>query len=212
MKIKTVLFIMAACIIGLTANAGATTLFAEDFGGDLFGWTGTGGGSHNGEITADPLSAGNGVLHFTGLNSAGDIFTTSTSFSSTGNQFILDFDYLGTNNNSGGFIGYSYGLPGNHVWLSGSDTNYPGTSTWPDILIGDNTWNHYSIAFTSASSSIHLMLEDFIGSDNVAGNAYFDNIVLTDADGPDPIPEPTTILLLGSGLVGMLGFRKKFIV
>jgi hypothetical protein len=26
----------------------------------------------------------------------------------------------------------------------------------------------------------------------------------------DPIPEPTTILLFGSGLVGLAGFRRRF--
>lgn len=28
--------------------------------------------------------------------------------------------------------------------------------------------------------------------------------------GPTPIPEPSTILLLGSGLIGLVGFRRKF--
>ena len=30
------------------------------------------------------------------------------------------------------------------------------------------------------------------------------------APSPAPIPEPTTILLLGSGILGLLGFRRKF--
>jgi hypothetical protein len=33
----------------------------------------------------------------------------------------------------------------------------------------------------------------------------------TDIGAPSPVPEPTTLVLLGSGLVGLIGFgRKKF--
>lgn len=36
-----------------------------------------------------------------------------------------------------------------------------------------------------------------------------DNLVITEADGFNPIPEPATMLLLASGLVGLAGFRRK---
>ena len=206
--------LVAVFILGIISISSATTLFYEDFESDLSNWTGESSGTHDGVIVVDLLDSLNNVLSFTGLNSGGDIFTTSTSFSSIGNQYILSFDYLGTNNDSGGFIGFSYDLPGSHVWLAGSDTNYTGTTLWntstPGYLIGDNSWHHYSISFTT-TAPIHLMLEEFAGSDSIIGNAYFDNILLADANGPDPIPEPGTILLLGTGLMGLvgLGYRRK---
>ena len=41
---------------------------------------------------------------------------------------------------------------------------------------------------------------------NAGGPAYFDNIVLTT---PDAIPEPGSMLALGTGLIGFLGFIRR---
>jgi len=54
---------------------------------------------------------------------------------------------------------------------------------------------------------------DFPGaSDTQAKHIDGSNIVGwhdSTSSAPDPVPEPTTILLLGSGIVGLLGFRRK---
>jgi len=189
-----------------TSNACAATLFAADFEVDLSGWIGKYGGAHHGVILTDPLNAGNNVLGFTDWNWEGDIFTINT-FSNPAGNYTLSFDYLGdptqggVPDDLGGYIGYSYGLPGIHIWLAGTSVGWGG----PDLLPDTGNWEHLTINFT-ASGPFHLMLEDFKDSYGVRGDVYFDNIVLKDSS---VIPEPSTLLLFGFSLLGAGLFKRK---
>src|SRR6476469_2240940 len=72
-------------------------LFHDRFEGEnLDQWTGVLGGPHQGALVADPLTSGNHVLTFTGLNAGGDVFTVaSLPVDDTNKQYVVKFDYLG---------------------------------------------------------------------------------------------------------------------
>ena len=151
----------------------SATLFFDDFESGLAKWLTIG----TGVIVSDPLETNNHALSFTGLNIAGDIFSRQI-VNATG-SYILSFDYLGTcsGKNCGGFIGYE---PGD-VWVGGTDPN--GYSAPITILPDTGSWERVTIVF-SGPTTISLKLEDWIGSGVVAGDVYFDNILLTDENGP----------------------------
>ncbi|HUL71868.1 MAG TPA: PEP-CTERM sorting domain-containing protein [Vicinamibacterales bacterium] len=206
-----------AALVYVPAVASAAPITIDNFeSGNLNAWK----SGSSGQIIVDPLNAANHVLHFTVRGDGGDIWTANT-YAATGNDWWFSFDYLGQptspNNvpglDSGGAIGWDtdQSYAGNERWL-GATTPVPVPSA-DALLIDDGAWHHYVIHLVRGvnltNGPVYFKAEDWVRSDAVAGNAYFDNIAITDVNPlAVPVPEPGTLLLLAAGF-GLLVTRRR---
>jgi len=97
--------------------------------------------------------------------------------------------------------GYSYGGPS------------IGSTTWYDLRVdADSVTGDLKVylddvyLFTHRTSNPYRTGLSGLWSGNAVG--YFDNFSLT-SDDIAPVPEPATMLLLASGLVGLVGLRRR---
>ena len=193
MRFKTLLVIAAATLLLCAPMAfGQNLLTNGSFEtGDFTGWT-TGGNFEDTEVISGAFESYSGAQDgnfYAILGPVGSDGTLSQSFSDTpGAHYTLSFWLASQGDNPADFSAY---WDGTQVYTV---TNPNSGGAWQQFTFNETGTGNDTISFSFRDDPAYLA---------------FDNVSVTAQSGTGTVPEPSSLLLMGSGALGLLGVVRR---